>query len=143
MLAALTAWRLGPHVPPLLPEGGARAAGAALVAAGLLLDGWSFASHARAGSTPIPGERGALVERGPYRWVRNPIYWAHAAVATGAGLLLSRSLVAPPLAAFALLATHRWTVAFEESELRAAFGDAFEDYARRVPRWLPRARRVR
>ena len=54
-----------------------QAAGAALTLGGLILLGWSGRTLGR-NLTPLPTpiERGTLVQRGPYRLVRHPIYTA-------------------------------------------------------------------
>ena len=48
------------------------------------------------------------------------------------GLLLYAAVMA--------LAFHLFVVAYEEPTLRRTFGASYEDYCRRVPRWLPRIR---
>jgi protein-S-isoprenylcysteine O-methyltransferase Ste14 len=78
-----------------------------------------------------------LITSGPYRWVRHPIY-------TGLGcLLFGTALVAAPwpglLVALAVYAVGSMLrIRSEERLLRAAFGPAYEEYARRVPALVPR-----
>ncbi|MEN8158690.1 MAG: isoprenylcysteine carboxylmethyltransferase family protein [Myxococcota bacterium] len=78
----------------------------------------------------------ALATTGPYAWVRHPRY---VQVSTA---LLGWALLANYLVGYVLLVL--WipallaVVALEERELRDRFGSAWEDYARRVPRFLPR-----
>lgn len=77
----------------------------------------------------------ALVTDGPYRFTRNPMYLgmggAHAGAAVAAGALWS--LAALPLA---LTAIDRLIIPREERHLAQSFGDEYEQYRRRVPRWL-------
>jgi protein-S-isoprenylcysteine O-methyltransferase Ste14 len=98
-----------------------------------------FVASARAlgrSLTPFPKPRGRaeLVERGPYRLVRHPIYGAGMVTFLGYGLATS----VPALALAALLAVF-WLPksAVEERWLQARFA-AYEDYRRRTPRrFLP------
>ena len=77
-----------------------------------------------------------LIEDGPYRFVRNPIY-------TGMfGMLLATGLAVtgwpPLLAATILFAVGTYIrIRIEERLLRGAFGSRFEEYARRVPALIP------
>ena len=85
---------------------------------------------------PKPRRRAELVERGPYRLVRHPIYGAGMLTFLGYGLATS----VPALALAALLAV-LWLLksAVEERWLEARF-PAYPDYRRRTPRrfvpWL-------
>ncbi|MCW3844812.1 isoprenylcysteine carboxylmethyltransferase family protein, partial [Micromonospora yasonensis] len=77
-----------------------------------------------------------LVEDGPYRWTRNPMYGGHLLFLAGLALS-SRS----PVAA-GLLGWHvKWfadRVRKDEKRLRERFGPAYDDYCARTPRWVPR-----
>jgi protein-S-isoprenylcysteine O-methyltransferase Ste14 len=88
--------------------------------------------------TPAPIDAPkVLVIQGPYHWTRNPMYIAVLSVVIGEAILFHSFL----LAGYALLlwATFHVFVAFvEESSLRLQFGESYETYLRRVPRWLPR-----
>lgn len=79
----------------------------------------------------------ALVTGGPFAWVRHPIYSALLGllVATGMALDDGRAL----LAAIAVYVVGTlWRAGREERLLRDAFGPAYDAYAARVPRLLPR-----
>ena len=113
-------------------------AGAALIAAGLALYGWSARLLADAApitrSAPV-----ALLRRGPYRYVRNPLYLSVAAVLAGVSTLYgawsARDLVRAAIVAFCV---HLAVVRFEEPRTRSQLGAAYDEYCRQVPRWLPR-----
>jgi protein-S-isoprenylcysteine O-methyltransferase Ste14 len=81
----------------------------------------------------VPPER--IVEAGPYRWVRNPMYLGHLLFFAGLALLLRSWLGA------ALFAYHAFwfdaRVREDERRLQGLFGDAYRDYCRRVKRWIP------
>lgn len=114
--------------------------GAPLAVAGLLF----FDAARRAlGRDFSPSPRikpgGVLVTGGPYRRIRHPMYVAFLLCWAGYGLLSANWWIGGTgLAAelmIALLRTPR-----EEALLRAAFGPAYDTYARRTPRFVPRLR---
>jgi protein-S-isoprenylcysteine O-methyltransferase Ste14 len=80
-----------------------------------------------------------LLVNGPYHWVRNPIYLGALLVqlgyiaGSGSGLMIAYFL-------FSATAFHLLVLLIEEPVLRSAFGNEYEDYADRVPRWIPRHR---
>ena len=96
----------------------------------------SFTRRGRGTAFPLDAPR-PLVSTGPFGVVRNPIIAAEGAAVWGAALYLS-SLGALLYATFFTLAGHCIVVYAEEPELRERFGEQYEAYCRRVPRWLPR-----
>jgi len=78
-----------------------------------------------------------LTRRGPYKWVRNPMYLALFAIVAGEALFL-RSWHVGIYFVFLVCSLHLLVVLYEESALRFRFGAMYEDYRRDVPRWLPR-----
>jgi protein-S-isoprenylcysteine O-methyltransferase Ste14 len=78
-----------------------------------------------------------LVRAGPYQVVRNPMYvsvgliLAGEALAHGSGTLVVYLLLV-------IVVFHLFVVLYEEPTLRRLFGAAYEEYCRRVPRWIPR-----
>ena len=94
-----------------------------------------FALQGRGTPAPwAPPER--FVERGSYRFVRSPMYLGVILLVVGQGLLLGRAV----LYAWALAAWLMFTgflALYEEPQLRDRFGESYEDYRRRVRRWLP------
>ena len=81
-----------------------------------------------------PPER--FVERGSYRFVRSPMYLGVLALVVGQALLLGREILFAWAVAGWLIFT-AFLVLYEESGLRRRFGDDYEDYRRRVRRWVP------
>ena len=125
-----------------LPDATAlRVLGVVLIVAGLAVVIHAYARFALDGiGTPSPmAPPRELVVTGAYRYVRNPMYVATAAVIVGEGLLLRQPilLVAAVVycAALAVLG-----IKFEEPLLRARFGPAYDAYRAAVPGWLPRLR---
>lgn len=83
--------------------------------------------------TSAPPER--IVEAGPYRWTRNPMYLGHLVFFLGMAFALA-SWVAAAVFAFHLF----WfndRVAEDEARLARIFGDEYREYCRRVRRWIP------
>lgn len=115
---------------------GLRAAGGALMIAGVVFILGVVLVFRRKRTTIrpfVPPTR--LIATGPYRFSRNPIYLAMGVVQLGWGLGLGSlpALAVPPL--FAVVVTLRF-IRPEERDLTAAFGAAYDDYRKRVPRWL-------
>lgn len=110
--------------------------GWALVAAGLGLAVWAAVAFRRAGTTIMPGEPpSALVEAGPYRFSRNPIYLADLAILAGAALILGSPLALVLLVPFQQVLL-RFFVLPEEAVLERDLGESYRDYRARVRRWL-------
>ena len=103
-------------------------------------------SFLAAGGTPTPffarglrglvGEEPArLVRGGLYQVSRNPMYVGVLLVIFGQAVLFAST----PIAVYGLAAwlfLHVIVVRVEEPHLRAKQGHSFEEYCRRVPRWL-------
>ena len=80
---------------------------------------------------------GRLIDTGPFDHVRNPLYIGNILLWVGFAIAAGLVWLAP--VAFVLLAVeYHWIVRWEETLLASRLGDAYRDYARRVPRWLPR-----
>lgn len=77
-----------------------------------------------------------LVIRGPYRFVRNPMYMG-AGVALAGAALFYESLPLLAYVAIFLLAAHLFVLLYEEPTLRQTFGPEYEAYCQRVRRWWP------
>ena len=78
-----------------------------------------------------------LVKAGPYRWVRNPMYLGVFSVLFGE-VMLFHSLALLVYVLVAGIVVHLFVVFYEEPTLRRRFGEGYEAYLHRVPRWLPR-----
>ncbi|MFI5056801.1 MAG: methyltransferase family protein [Candidatus Acidiferrales bacterium] len=97
---------------------------------------WSFALRGK-GTPAIFDPPKKLVEEGPYRIVRNPMYWSVTFVMLGEGLVFHSLALAEVALAF-FIGTNLFVLFYEEPVLRRKFGAEYEVYCRRVPRWLPR-----
>ena len=125
-----------------LPTGAAAllvAAGALLVAAGAALWAWTVRLFATVGEGTLapwdPTQR--LVAVGPYRHVRNPMISGVFTVLAGEALALGSESLAIWAGGF-LAVNHLYFVLSEEPGLERRFGEAYREYRRAVPRWIPR-----
>jgi len=78
-----------------------------------------------------------LITQGPYGVVRNPIYLGMFGLMVATGLAYS-TWWALGGAILVFLLGNRIRIRSEEKLLREAFGERFDDYARRVPAFFPR-----
>jgi len=81
-----------------------------------------------------------LVRSGPFAQVRHPIYSALLGLLLATGMALSTAPLTA-LAALVYVAGTWWRASKEEALLRAHFGAAYDDYARQVPRLIPRLKK--
>jgi protein-S-isoprenylcysteine O-methyltransferase Ste14 len=109
---------------------------ALLMALGMALSVWTVVTMLRAGVDPRPDRPDkALLERGPFRISRNPIYLGFLAVA--AGFALHWGDLWPWLAVLAtFLVLDQHVVVREEAYLLARFGAPCTAYLGRVRRWI-------
>lgn len=136
------AWLLETRVHPLqlFPLGAitpaTRSAGYTLVIGGILIAAWGMITFARAHTAIIPHKpASSLVDTGPYRFTRNPMYTGMTVAYLG-GILLLNTWWAVIFLPIALVLLFRFVVQREERYLRAEFGAAYDDYRKRVKRWL-------
>lgn len=78
-----------------------------------------------------------LVVRGPYRYVRNPMYIGAGLALLGAAIYYQSIALATYLAILAVVIQF-FVVLYEEPTLRRTFGEDYEAYRRQVRRWWPR-----
>ena len=77
-----------------------------------------------------------LIQQGPFSFVRNPIYLAMFGLLLQAGIVISEWQAIVPAVILFLIGT--WIrIREEEKVLRQEFGTQFDDYARRVPAFIP------
>jgi protein-S-isoprenylcysteine O-methyltransferase Ste14 len=102
----------------------------------LALFAWAVVTMTRAG-TNVPTNRPSttIVESGPYRLTRNPIYVGMFLGLIGLGLAFDNLWLLLVLVPFALVIRYG-VVAREEAYLERKFGDAYRGYRARVRRWL-------
>jgi len=89
-----------------------------------------FSRRGRGTPFPLDAPR-ELVTTGPFAEVA--VIWGEAAYVASVGMLVYAVAIT--------LLGHFAVVRMEEPELRERFGDEYDAYCRRVPRWLPKRRR--
>jgi protein-S-isoprenylcysteine O-methyltransferase Ste14 len=137
--AALLMWLLALSFPALDLDLPARTAVATILAAVALIIGSAAIYGFRRARTTIhpmkPQESSALVTGGIYRATRNPMYLAMLLILIGWAYIVANPAALAILPLFVAY-LNRFQIAPEERALRARFGAGFEDYCRRVRRWL-------
>ncbi|NPA92916.1 MAG: isoprenylcysteine carboxylmethyltransferase family protein [Chloroflexi bacterium] len=138
ILLYLSAWiDVWAHIPPL-PLGVVGAwLGVLLATAGLLLALWVVYVQMTIGQgTPLPFmPTQQLVQEGPFAFSRNPLFLGGLAYYFGLALAVG-SLSALFLLAIGAIGLHLYVTKVEEAELEARFGETYQAYKRRVPRWI-------
>jgi protein-S-isoprenylcysteine O-methyltransferase Ste14 len=134
LLAAVLGWLLGePKFPglPLVPLG------IVLVAMAWVPALWAFILFRREGTevNPTSPVNRRLVTGGPYRLTRNPMYLSLIVLCLGVAIWVgSWPFLMAPVAVFA---TANWVhIPFEEAKMRRQFGATYDEYVRRVRRWV-------
>lgn len=131
-MTLLAAWLLlGPWFSPWV-------AGVALQLGGALLGVWAVLTMVHVQRrmfpvSPVPPRDGRLVTRGPYRWIRHPMYTALLLVVLPAAFAGGRATLAIGLA---LAATLVLKLTVEERLLRQRFPD-YDAYRRTTWALLP------
>ena len=110
--------------------------GALVFALGLALFVWAIATMTRGGSNvPTNLPTTTIVDTGPYRFTRNPIYLAMVLGLIGLAIAFNTLWLLLVLVPFALIIRHG-VIAREEAYLERKFGDVYRRYRSRVRRWL-------
>lgn len=136
---AWLAWRIEGlegswYATPVPPAQAAAGLGLAIAGAWIRIQAASYFSSAKIASpNPMTDE---IVQSGPFAVIRNPLYFGSWIWFLGFAVCFGWV----PVIVFGLL--HAWrnhrVVMLEEQLLRDEHPAAFEDYCRRVPRWIPR-----
>jgi protein-S-isoprenylcysteine O-methyltransferase Ste14 len=123
-----------PFLPVDLPAG---SLGAMVFVLALALVAWAIVTITGAGSnvpTNLPTTT-TIVERGPYRFTRNPIYLGMFLGLIGLAIAFDNLWLLIMLLPFAFVIRYG-VVAREEDYLERKFGDVYVGYRSRVRRWL-------
>jgi protein-S-isoprenylcysteine O-methyltransferase Ste14 len=83
-----------------------------------------------------------LKTQGPYRFIRNPLYWGNIFVLSGM-CLLSELIWLLPITILWSIFIYSRAIRYEEQVLTERFGVEYIDYCHRVPRWWPRCNQVK
>ena len=130
-------WLIGVRFPVQVVPAAARwTVGALCVLIGLAFMVTGFAAFARAGTSALPiRPTTALVETGPYRVTRNPMYVGLAFASAGIALIANWlwGIVILPIV---LVIVQVAAILPEERFLEERFGSGYTAYRSRVRRWL-------
>ena len=110
--------------------------GTILLVIGLLLTFWGLLTFAQAKTAILPMRPASrVVDHGPYAFTRNPMYTGLALAYLGGAVAMNSvwTLVMFPFVIAMLL---RFVITKEENYLSSAFGEDYDNYRRRVRRWL-------
>lgn len=122
-----------PFVPASVPVGWV---GGMVFVLALALLAWAITAITKAGSNvPTNMPTTTIVQTGPYRFTRNPIYLGMFLGLVGLAIAFDSLWLLGTLVAFALVIRYG-VVAREEAYLERKFGDAYRHYRTRVRRWL-------
>jgi protein-S-isoprenylcysteine O-methyltransferase Ste14 len=122
-----------PFLPADLPSGWL---GAMVFVVALALVAWAIATITKAGSNvPTNLPTTSIVESGPYRFTRNPIYLGMVLGLIGLAIAFDNLWLLMMLVPFALVINYG-VVAREEVYLERKFGDVYRGYRSHVRRWL-------
>jgi protein-S-isoprenylcysteine O-methyltransferase Ste14 len=134
-LTAGVSWALDWPPIPWLPHH--EAAGITIFFVSWILPVLAFRSFRLIGTEidPMSDSNYALITDGPYRVSRNPMYLGLTMATLGMAIWVGAwpMLVSPVL----VFAVANWAhIPFEEAKMRRQFGGEYDDYARRVRRWV-------
>jgi protein-S-isoprenylcysteine O-methyltransferase Ste14 len=122
-----------PFLPADLPAGWL---GAGVFIIALALFAWAIVTMTRAGSNVPHGlPTTTIVDSGPYRFTRNPIYLGMFLGLIGLAIAFDNPWLLLMLAPFALVIRYG-VVAREEAYLERKFGNVYRGYRSRVRRWV-------
>jgi protein-S-isoprenylcysteine O-methyltransferase Ste14 len=110
-------------------------AGVAITIVGELIRLWGV-DHIGAISRTRSERLGPLVASGPFALVRNPLYVGNILLWVGFAIAARMLWLAPIILVLLALEYHA-IVRWEETLLESRLGQAYREYAARVPRWIP------
>jgi protein-S-isoprenylcysteine O-methyltransferase Ste14 len=110
-------------------------AGVAITVVGELIRLWGV-HHIGAISRTRSERLGPLVASGPFALVRNPLYVGNILLWVGFAIAARMLWLAPIILVLLSLQYHA-IVRWEETLLESRLGQAYREYAARVPRWIP------
>src|SRR5262245_61053611 len=122
-----------PFVPDAVPTAWL---GAMMFALALALFAWAIATITQAGSNvPTNLPTTTIVDTGPYRFTRNPIYLGMVVGLIGLAIGLNSLWLLLTLVPFAVVIRYG-VIAREEAYLERKFAEVYLGYKSRVRRWL-------
>jgi len=106
------------------------------IVAGLAIILWSSLEFRRHKTTILPHKASsAIISSGPFKYSRNPIYFAFAMIQLGAAIVLANLWILILLVP-ALIIMEKFVIEREEAFLGQEFGQPYSDYKKKVRRWI-------
>jgi len=142
VLFALTVWLFSTHSAPSAPDAryvAVSVLGAAFGTSGIALMLWAVRSFPAVSSGHYILPEHEIVTRGPYGWVRHPLYAAALLIWVGIALTF-RSAGAMLIALVYVLPAYWIYMRSEERMMRDHFGEPYRRYASEVGMLVPRPR---
>jgi protein-S-isoprenylcysteine O-methyltransferase Ste14 len=110
-----------------------------LLMIGITMVLWTIIRFLRTRGTPVPfNPPPSLVTNGLYNIVRNPMHLGWTLIIIGAAILEQSFLLLVVFTPVFILIHVLYIKIIEEKELEKKFGQAYLDYKKRVPMWLPK-----
>jgi protein-S-isoprenylcysteine O-methyltransferase Ste14 len=134
------AWVINPNWmawSAIRPPASIRWIGVIMLAVGCAMLVWTFVSLGRnLTDTVVTRQDHRLVQHGPYRWIRHPLYDSAALLTIAISAMAANwFLLATGVVILGLLVMRTRT---EETNLVARFGDSYRSYMKRTGRFVPR-----
>ena len=112
-------------------------AGRVVIGAGAAIAATAWVQFYRAKTNIQPHKPSShLIQKGLYRFSRNPIYVAGLLLHLGIGLLMNNLWIVLLVPVSKLLLFDRYIIAREEAYLERTYGETYVDFKRSVRRWL-------
>lgn len=106
------------------------------VIAGVILNLWADSLFKKLNTTVKPDQRpSVLIDYGPFKISRNPMYLGMTLMLIGAGIILG-SITSFIGAIFFIAAMEYYFIPEEEKAMQETFGDEYVKYKDKVKRWL-------
>jgi len=110
--------------------------GIILIFAGSVLNLWADRIFKDQQTTVKPDQKpSSLIDYGPFKISRNPMYLGMAMILIGTGIILG-SILSFSGSVFFILAMEFYFIPDEERLMKEAFGSVFENYKTKVRRWI-------
>lgn len=111
-------------------------AGILFISVGVWIVIWAAYIFKQKNTTIKPFQQSsALVQAGPFRFSRNPMYLSMTIILLGVAVLLGSLIVFIAPIAF-IITINKKFIPREEKMLEERFGEEYRAYKKRVPRWL-------
>ena len=103
---------------------------------GFLIILWSTIEFKRHQTTILPHKASsAIINSGPFKYSRNPIYFSFALIQVGAAVLLANLWIFLLLVPVFIIMEKK-VIEREEAFLTQEFGEPYNDYKKQVRRWI-------